>query len=200
MEGGLRGGADDRPREAAKLSLLGHGVAGTLAGQTVCLIITPIELLKGASRVSVFVECDEVDGRTAKLQMQTHSAVKQFSGPVDCAKQIVQVQGVRGLWHAFPATLLFRGALASLICRYTYKVSAQPGSVRCASPPTSVLPSSSMTPHRFATYEVLMRQFRSANLSAGTSNFLSGGLSSTVFWTGSFAFDAVKKCVSSSFL
>lgn len=44
----------------------------------------------------------------------------------------------------------------------------------------------------FASYEVLMRQFRALQLAPGTSNFLAGGLSSTVFWTGSFCFDAVK--------
>jgi solute carrier family 25 carnitine/acylcarnitine transporter 20/29 len=43
----------------------------------------------------------------AKLQMQTIGP-KLYSGPIDCAKQIVRANGVVGLWHGFGATILFR--------------------------------------------------------------------------------------------
>ena len=42
------------------------------------VVITPIELLK------------------SKLQMQTHATVKQFTGPIDCARQIVKARGIPG--------------------------------------------------------------------------------------------------------
>jgi hypothetical protein len=54
----------------------------------------------------------------AKLQMQTHSHVKLYSGPWDCARQIVKVRGVPGLWHAFPATLLFRSFFGPMYLSY----------------------------------------------------------------------------------
>jgi hypothetical protein len=53
--------------------------------------------------------------------------------------------------------------------------------------------------HRFGSYEVMMRSFRAVpesspyKVSAGTATFLAGGMSSNLFWIGSFPFDAVKK-------
>lgn len=68
--------------------------------------------------------------------MQTHATgPRLYTGPIDCARQIVRVQGPLGLWHAyvsslsvilsathmlkevreiqrFPATLLFRSWFA----------------------------------------------------------------------------------------
>jgi hypothetical protein len=93
-----RAGIVSRGRDS--LTLPGHFMAATLAGWTVCTIVTPVELLK------------------AKLQMQTHSHVKQFTGPIDCARQIVRARGVPGLWHAFPATLAFRTWFGSMFLSY----------------------------------------------------------------------------------
>ncbi|KAF8321647.1 mitochondrial carrier [Clavulina sp. PMI_390] len=75
-----------------RLSLLGHGIAGLMAGPTSALIATPIEGLK------------------AKLQLQTQRNVadRQFKGPIDAIRQIVRAQGVPGLWSGLPASMLFR--------------------------------------------------------------------------------------------
>lgn len=76
------------------LSLPGHALAGGMAGMTVCLVATPTELLK------------------SKLQMQRHAVGstehRRFTGPIDCARQIVRHSGPLGLWHGFGSTLLFR--------------------------------------------------------------------------------------------
>jgi len=47
---------------------------------------------------------------TVKLQLQSQKSVseRQFKGPVDCAKQIVRVQGFGGLWSGFTGSLAFR--------------------------------------------------------------------------------------------
>lgn len=62
------------PRATEGLSILGHGLAALGAGWTVCAIITPFENLK------------------AKLQMQTTSEKKLYSGPLDAARQTLKVQ------------------------------------------------------------------------------------------------------------
>ncbi|KAK0553406.1 hypothetical protein OC846_001319 [Tilletia horrida] len=90
-----------------RLPLQYHGLAGLLAGWTNSFVTCPIELLK------------------TKLQMQTqrvslhlpgHAAssgpAPQFKGPIDCAAQIVRANGPQGLWHALPATLVFRSSFA----------------------------------------------------------------------------------------
>jgi hypothetical protein len=58
-----------------------------------------------------------------------------------------------------------------------------------------------MIRRRFGSYEIMMRAFRAVpdeskwKVSSSTATFLAGGMSSNVFWIGSFPFDAVKKCV-----
>lgn len=74
------------------LRSVGHGIAGTMAGSTVCLIATPVEHIK------------------ARLQVQyaANKADRLYHGPVDCLKKIYSSHGTRGLYHGFPATLVFR--------------------------------------------------------------------------------------------
>lgn len=74
------------------LASFGHGVAGTMAGCTVCVVATPVEHLK------------------ARLQVQyaANKSERLYKGPVDCLKKIYTAHGVRGLYHGFPATLVFR--------------------------------------------------------------------------------------------
>lgn len=45
-----------------------------------------------------------------KLQLQSQKSVleRQFKGPIDCAQQIVRVQGIGGLWSGFTGSLAFR--------------------------------------------------------------------------------------------
>lgn len=84
---------------ADKLSLHYHFVAGAMAGWTVSTLITPVEHIK------------------AKLQMQTIGP-KLYTGPIDCARQIVRANGVTGLWHGFGATLAFRTGIGALYGTY----------------------------------------------------------------------------------
>ncbi|KAJ1676977.1 hypothetical protein EV182_007141, partial [Spiromyces aspiralis] len=85
----LKGG--DKSRQ---LSHLEHGVAGLFAGWTVALVATPVETLK------------------VRLQTQYQGASSNerrlYSGPVDCARQLVRQNGVFGLWHGLHATMLQR--------------------------------------------------------------------------------------------
>ncbi|GAA6041354.1 hypothetical protein JCM8097_007681 [Rhodosporidiobolus ruineniae] len=81
------------------LSLPGHFLAGLLAGQTVCFVAAPTEHLK------------------ARLQMQTVGP-KLYSGPIDCAKKIVQQKGFFGLWHGLGGTMLFRSWMGVMFLSY----------------------------------------------------------------------------------
>jgi solute carrier family 25 (mitochondrial carnitine/acylcarnitine transporter), member 20/29 len=75
-----------------KLPLLGHAVAGTMAGWTVSLIAAPVEHVK------------------ARLQIQ-YAADKHkrlYSGPIDCTRKLVSQYGIQGLYHGLFATMLFR--------------------------------------------------------------------------------------------
>lgn len=77
---------------AEVLRSTGHGIAGTMAGCTVCLIATPVEHLK------------------ARLQVQyaANKADRLYHGPIDSFRKIYRAHGIRGLYHGFPATLVFR--------------------------------------------------------------------------------------------
>lgn len=99
--------------DAAKLHVKYHALAGLFAGWTNSFVTTPVELVK------------------AKLQMQTQrvslplshqksAARVGYTGPVDCVKQIVAHRGVLGMWHALPATLLFRSSFAAMFGSYAY--------------------------------------------------------------------------------
>ena len=80
--------------ERARLPILGHAVAGMLAGWTVSFIAAPVEHVK------------------ARLQVQYASTKAQrlYTGPIDCSKKLIQNHGIRALWHGLGATLLFRTA------------------------------------------------------------------------------------------
>jgi len=75
-----------------RLSYLGHGISGLMAGCTSALVASPIELVK------------------VKLQVQLQRSVadRQFKGPIDAIKKIVKSQRVTGLWRGFPASVLHR--------------------------------------------------------------------------------------------
>jgi solute carrier family 25 carnitine/acylcarnitine transporter 20/29 len=79
-------------REQGKLPVVGHALAGMMAGWTVSFIAAPVEHIK------------------ARLQIQ-YSADKSkrlYSGPIDCLRKIFRGHGLRGLYHGLSATLLFR--------------------------------------------------------------------------------------------
>ncbi|GAA5904900.1 hypothetical protein JCM6882_003236 [Rhodosporidiobolus microsporus] len=91
-------GKDGKP-EGLGLSLGGHFLSGFLAGQTVCFVAAPTEHLK------------------ARLQMQTVGP-KLYSGPLDCAKKVVEARGVKGLWTGLGGTMLFRGWMGVMFLTY----------------------------------------------------------------------------------
>ncbi|BGP18730.1 hypothetical protein JCM10213v2_006796 [Rhodosporidiobolus nylandii] len=93
------GPARNGEKEALGLSLGGHFLAGLLAGQTVCFVAAPTEHLK------------------ARLQMQTVGP-KLYSGPIDCAKKVIQVKGVTGLWTGLGGTLIFRSWMGAMFLGY----------------------------------------------------------------------------------
>ncbi|KAM0748561.1 mitochondrial carrier [Meredithblackwellia eburnea MCA 4105] len=145
-ENGAGWGKEGATKEGLRpLSLRGHVLAGMMAGWTVCVIATPIEGLK------------------AKLQMQTIGP-KLYTGPIDCARQIIRANGVQGLWRGFGATLLFRSWFGAMFGSY------------------EVLMRGFRSVPEGSRWKV----------SEGQANFLAGGIGSNAFWLGSFPFDAVK--------
>ncbi|KAF1951178.1 mitochondrial carnitine/acylcarnitine carrier protein [Byssothecium circinans] len=78
--------------ERRKLPVLGHAMAGTMAGWTVSFIAAPVEHIK------------------ARLQVQyaAEKSKRLYSGPIDCCKKIFKFHGIQGLYHGLSATLLFR--------------------------------------------------------------------------------------------
>jgi solute carrier family 25 carnitine/acylcarnitine transporter 20/29 len=79
-------------REQGRLPVVGHAMAGMMAGWTVSFVAAPVEHIK------------------ARLQIQ-YSADKSkrlYSGPIDCLTKIYRGHGIRGLYHGLSATLLFR--------------------------------------------------------------------------------------------
>jgi solute carrier family 25 carnitine/acylcarnitine transporter 20/29 len=78
--------------EQARLPVVGHALAGTLAGWTVSFIAAPVEHVK------------------ARLQIQyaADKSKRLYSGPIDCITKIYRGHGFRGVYHGLSATLLFR--------------------------------------------------------------------------------------------
>ncbi|KAF8344343.1 mitochondrial carrier [Cantharellus anzutake] len=78
--------------DKTRLSYLGHGISGLMAGCTSALVATPVELIK------------------VKLQLQLQRSVadRQFKGPIDAIRRILRRQGVTGMWQGLPASALFR--------------------------------------------------------------------------------------------
>jgi len=130
-----------------RLTLFAHGIAGLLAGLTSAIVATPVELLK------------------VKLQLQSQKAIssREFKGPIDCAKQIIRVQGLGGLWSGFTGSLAFRSNFFWMFL--SFEVLMRSFSRLAGTP-----------------YEI----------STGTANFLSGGLGSFAFWAMGIPFDNIK--------
>ena len=63
------------------LSIPQHALAGLGAGFVVPLVATPVELLK------------------SKLQVQYDKATRKYSGPIDCARQLIRQNGRFALWY-----------------------------------------------------------------------------------------------------
>lgn len=143
---------------AKGLAVKYHALAGLLAGWTNSFVTTPVELIK------------------AKLQMQTQRVTlhlpghasrsvvpREFKGPLDCVGQMIAQRGISGLWHALPATLLFRSSFAAMFGSYEY------------------------FQRLFSSWNGT-----SWELSPGAITFISGGLGAEVFWLTAFPADVIK--------
>ncbi|KAF8230657.1 mitochondrial carrier [Tricholoma matsutake] len=130
-----------------RLTLAAHGVAGLLAGMTSTIVATPIELLK------------------VKLQLQSQKSPsdRQFKGPVDCARQIVRTEGIKGMWSGFSGSLAFRANFFWMFLSFEALMRA-------------------FTQLAGTRYEI----------STGSANFISGGLGSFAFWIMAIPADNVK--------
>ncbi|EKM61131.1 uncharacterized protein PHACADRAFT_204284 [Phanerochaete carnosa HHB-10118-sp] len=98
-----------------------------------------------------------------QMQMQRSVADRQYKGPIDCARQVIRSQGVLGLWTGFTGSMTFRANFLWM----------------------------------FLSFEALMRSFTKLDgtrfqMSTGTANFLSGGLSSFAFWFMAIPADNIK--------
>ncbi|TFK77172.1 mitochondrial carrier [Pluteus cervinus] len=133
-----------------RLTLLGHGIAGLFAGLTSAIVATPVELLKG-----MFL----------KLQLQSQKLVRdrQFKSPVDCARQVIRVEGITGMWSGLTGSLAFRSNFFWMFLSFE------------------------------ALMRVLSQtQGSRFEISTGAANFISGGLGSFAFWIMAIPADNVK--------
>lgn len=73
-----------------KLPLLGHVIAGLGSGLTVSFVAAPIEQFK------------------ARLQVQYDAKSRIYSGPLDVAKKLYKVSGIRGIYSGLLSTMIFR--------------------------------------------------------------------------------------------
>lgn len=100
--------------------------------------------------------------------MQTSDPrTKLFTGPIDCAKKIIQHGGIKSLYHALPATLLFRTSFAVMFSSYQ-------------SINNFLRDYSSNHPDSIFAF------------SQPVAQFLSGGISAELFWLVALPFDIVK--------
>ncbi|KAL5495308.1 hypothetical protein ACEPAI_771 [Sanghuangporus weigelae] len=92
-----KSGSDTR-----RLTLTAHGIAGLFAGWTSAPVATPIELVK------------------VKLQLQRErlASDREFKNPIHCARRIIQVQGLPGLWTGLTGSLLFRSNFMWMFMSY----------------------------------------------------------------------------------
>ncbi|TFL06697.1 mitochondrial carrier [Pterulicium gracile] len=133
--------------DVRRLTVLGHGIAGLFAGLTSAILATPVELLK------------------VKLQLQLQSARtdRQFKGPIDCARQVMRVQGLLGMWTGFTGSLAFRSNFFWMFSSFEVLMRGF----------------SSLQGTRY-------------EMSTGLANFLSGGLGAFSFWIMAIPADNVK--------
>ncbi|KAJ3090273.1 hypothetical protein HK102_004255 [Quaeritorhiza haematococci] len=80
----LQGGKDE------PLTLGQHAAAGLAAGIVVSFVATPVEQLK------------------ARMQVQYDASTRLYTGPIDCARKLVQNNGISGLFKGLSGCLLFR--------------------------------------------------------------------------------------------
>nr|ADE10072.1 mitochondrial carrier protein [Tremella fuciformis] len=91
--------SETAPDGSKRLSMLGHCIAGTMAGWTNAAVAHPTELIK------------------CKLQLQLvqpEHVPKQYSGPVDVVRQTIAMQGVQGMWRGVASSFIYRSCFAAM--------------------------------------------------------------------------------------
>lgn len=73
-----------------RLPLAGHCLAGIMSGWTVLFVAAPVEQVK------------------ARLQVQYDAKLKVYTGPINCALQLLKTTGIRGLYKGLVSTMIFR--------------------------------------------------------------------------------------------
>ena len=127
------------------LSIPAHFLAGGMAGVTSVIAVTPIEQVK------------------ARLQIQYHDkASVQYSGPIDCVRQLWRNNGIRGLYGGIGGTALFRCQMSVYFGAYEW----------------------------FRRY--FARQQWAQHWSDMTVQFVSGGLGANCLWLVAFPSDTIK--------
>ncbi|PWY99038.1 mitochondrial carrier [Testicularia cyperi] len=163
-----------------------HALAGLLAGWTNSFVTTPVELVKAklqmqmqrvtihipgqsaavassAAASTIATSTTTASATTAAAAAAAATGAREYTGPVDCVKQIVAKNGIRGMWHALPATLLFRSSFAAMFGSYEY------------------------FQQTFSSWKGT-----SWEMSPGTITFMSGGLAAEIFWLTAFPADVIK--------
>ena len=140
-----------------------HALAGLMAGWTNSFVTTPVELVKAKLQMQTQRVSIHLPGQPAATAAAATVVKRDFTGPLDCVKQIIAQRGVFGLWHALPATLLFRSSFAAMFGSYEY------------------------FQQLFSSWKGT-----SWELSPGTITFISGGLGAEVFWLTAFPADVIK--------
>lgn len=142
-----------------------HALAGLGAGWTNSLVTTPTENLKTLLQMQFQRVSMRIPGSAAAA-----AEARQFTGPIDAAKQIIRHHGPLGLWRTLPATLTFRSSFAAMF-----------GSFELCNRGFANL--------KGTPYEI----------SPGLATFLSGGIAAEIFWITAFPADAIKNLMMSDY-
>ncbi|CAO1613392.1 unnamed protein product [Sympodiomycopsis kandeliae] len=145
-----------------------HALAGLGAGWTNSLITTPTENLKTLLQMQTQRVSINFPGSAKQVPIAGTQPVRQFTGPIDAAKQIINHHGALGLWRTLPATLAFRSSFAVMFGSFEFF-------------------NKQFTKLKGTSYEV----------STGTATFLSGGLAAECFWLTALPADNVKNLMMS---
>ncbi|KAG7562215.1 hypothetical protein FFLO_02301 [Filobasidium floriforme] len=191
MKGVLEVGDDGK-----RLSLMGHAIAGMFAGFSNAAFAHPIETIKSKLQLQFSLDAlkkpstasistpapvltpnststGQVRSYTISSASGLHRVPKElfrerYTGPINVVQQTVKVQGLKGMWKGFGATLWFRSSFAVRIPK-----------VRGLSVIKSKLEN---TPYA---------------MSQGTSNFIAGGMASNAYWAAALPADNVKNRIMS---
>ncbi|SPC63358.1 related to YMC2  len=143
------------------LAIQYHALAGLMAGWTNSFVTTPVELIKAKLQMQTQRVSLHLPGQSSLTT--TTVTQRTFTGPIDCIRQTTSQHGIFGLWHALPATLLFRSSFAAMFGSYEY------------------------FQRLFNSWKGTRWE-----LNPGTITFVSGGLGAEVFWLTAFPADVIK--------